>query len=133
MDKHAAKNKAQLGMNPATAQHRLRYDLLFRFAVGDGHKCFQCGNDLVRDDFSIEHKIPWLDSEDPVGLFFDLENIAFSHKSCNFRAARKPHQRFESEAERYKAELERKREKRLAIPAEERQKKRREQYLKYGT
>jgi hypothetical protein len=37
---------------------------------------------------SIEHKIPWLDSENPISLFFDLENIAFSHLSCNSSAAR---------------------------------------------
>ena len=38
---------------------------------------------------SIEHKIPWLDSDNPKELFFNLEkNIAFSHLSCNISAAR---------------------------------------------
>ena len=37
---------------------------------------------------SIDHKTPWLHSEDPRGLFFDIDNIAFSHKSCNYSAAR---------------------------------------------
>lgn len=36
----------------------------------------------------IEHKIPWLDSDKPKELFFDLENIGFSHLSCNIKARR---------------------------------------------
>jgi hypothetical protein len=39
-------------------------------------------------ELSIEHKIPWLDSEDPKDLFFNLNNIAFSHLTCNVKAAR---------------------------------------------
>lgn len=83
------KKETQLGMNPSTASHRLVKDLLFKFAVDSGHKCFRCGGELDRGTFSIEHKIPWLDSEDPVALYFDLENIAFSHNSCNVGARRK--------------------------------------------
>lgn len=44
---------------------------------------------MDRDTFSIEHKEAWLDSEDPVGMYFDLDNISFSHHSCNVRAARR--------------------------------------------
>ncbi len=44
---------------------------------------------MSRETFSIEHIVPWLDSDDPKGLFFDLNNIAFSHLSCNVGAARK--------------------------------------------
>ncbi|KKL25623.1 hypothetical protein LCGC14_2403400, partial [marine sediment metagenome] len=33
------------------------------------------------DDFTIEHKIPWLDNDSD--LFWDLDNIAFSHNRCN--------------------------------------------------
>jgi len=38
---------------------------------------------MTRENFTIEHKVPWLDSEDPVKMFFDLDNIAFSHHKCN--------------------------------------------------
>lgn len=76
-------------MNPSTASNRLVKDLLFKFAIESGHKCFQCGEDLCRDTFSIEHKEPWLDAENPLELYFDLNNIAFSHKVCNFSASRK--------------------------------------------
>lgn len=70
-------------MNPSTASNRLVKDLLFSFVQKEGHKCFHCGGEISREDFSIEHKIPWLDSDDPIGLFFDLDNIAFSHFKCN--------------------------------------------------
>lgn len=84
------KKHSQLGMNPSTASGRLLKDLLFKFAKDAGHVCHQCGKELDRESFSIEHKTPWLDSEDPQKLFFDLDNIAFSHKSCNIAAARRP-------------------------------------------
>lgn len=47
------------------------------------------GEKIQRNNLSIEHKIPWLNSENPQGLFFDLQNIAFSHLSCNVGAARR--------------------------------------------
>lgn len=83
------KKALQLGMNPSTASGRLVKDTLFRLAVEAGHTCFQCGEKLLRNSFSIEHKEPWLDSDDPKGNFFDQNNIAFSHLSCNAKAARK--------------------------------------------
>jgi len=58
---------------------------------------------MSRDTFSIEHKIPWLDSSDPVGLYFDLNNISFSHHSCNVRAARRPNKKYFSEEEKREA------------------------------
>ena len=80
----------QLGMDPGTASNRLKKTLLFEFAKRlDMHWCFQCGAEIEDcDKFTVEHKTPWLHSEDPKGLFFDIDNIAFSHKSCNYRAAR---------------------------------------------
>ena len=77
------KKTLQLGMNPSTASGRLVKDILFRLAIQAGHTCHRCGGDLDRETFSIEHKVAWLDSEDPVGLFFDQKNIAFSHLRCN--------------------------------------------------
>lgn len=87
------KKSVQLGMNPSTASARLLKDILFKFVFETGSdKCFHCGEPITRETLSIEHKTPWLDSEDPQGLFFDLENIAFSHLSCNSSAARKDRQ-----------------------------------------
>lgn len=81
------KKAQQLGMNPSTAQQRLVKDLLWEH-VASHTPCHRCGGDMSRDTFSIEHLVPWLDSEDPVGLFFDLENVGFSHLACNVGASR---------------------------------------------
>jgi len=84
------KKRMQLGMNPSTASGRLVKDVLFKLIeTTGGNVCFQCGEPMTRDTFSIEHKEPWLDSDDPVGVYFDLNNIAFSHHSCNSSAGRK--------------------------------------------
>lgn len=50
--------------------------------------CFRCGLPLSEDDFSVDHKEPWLHSENPLELFLNLNNIAFSHQKCNYRCAR---------------------------------------------
>ncbi|MAF04412.1 hypothetical protein [Herbaspirillum sp.] len=94
------KKSKQLGMSASTAAHRLRVDLLFKFAILSGHKCYHCNGDLVRETFSIEHKKAWLDSADPKAIFFDLDNIAFSHIGCNSANKRHPHQKYFSEDER---------------------------------
>lgn len=84
------KKSVQLGMNPSTASGRLLKDILFQLVCETGKdKCFHCGEKITRETLSIEHKTPWLDSDDPQGLFFDLDNIAFSHLLCNTKAARK--------------------------------------------
>ena len=84
------KKNAQLGMNNSTAAHRLRKDIMFKLlAKLEENICYQCKKSIESaNDLSVEHKIPWLDSEDPVKLFFDLDNIAFSHLSCNTAARR---------------------------------------------
>lgn len=84
------KKKKQLGMNPSTASARLVKDILWSLIAETGRdKCCKCGEQMERSTFSIEHITPWLDSGDPSGLFFDLENIGFSHLSCNFSDARR--------------------------------------------
>jgi len=72
-----------LGMNHSTAASKLRKMLLFKYVKLAGHDtCYKCGSKIESiDDFSIEHKKPWL-YENP-NLFWDLDNIAFSHMRCN--------------------------------------------------
>ena len=80
----------QLGMNASTASARLVKDLLYKLVVETGRNgCYRCGKPMSRGTFSIEHKTPWLHSDDPVRLYFDTENISFSHLSCNVGAARR--------------------------------------------
>jgi len=73
----------QLGMNPSTASNRLVKDILFNFIINSGHTCHRCNKKLTREDFSIEHIEPWLHTENPVELYFNLDNIAYSHSKCN--------------------------------------------------
>lgn len=79
----------QIGRPIGTAQHHLRrlimFDLVKRLNLDT---CFRCNAKIENvSQLSIEHKEPWLDN-DPK-LFWDLDNIAFSHLSCNIKAARK--------------------------------------------
>ena len=94
-----------LGMPIGTATRRLRKNLLFRLVKQLGMDgCYQCGRPIEAvEDLSIEHKLPWQSAPDPVGAFFDLDNIAFSHISCNIAAGVKPNKRFASAAEQSRA------------------------------
>lgn len=91
MEKGALKKAAQLGMPHGTAIHKLRKSIIFNLIKQlNQDTCFQCGEKIESEnELSVEHKIPYLDSENPVELFFDLNNIAFSHLVCNIGAARK--------------------------------------------
>ena len=94
------KKAKQLGMNPSTASHRLVKDILFTLIAAYDDTCCRCGEPMSRDTFSIEHKEAWLDSEDPVGLYFDMDNIDFSHLSCNIAAARRPNKKYHTAEEK---------------------------------
>lgn len=91
MTKSNEKKKNQLGSDAGTLAHQLKKDILFHYIKkADENICYQCGLKICNvSELSIEHKIPWLDSLNPKKLFFDLDNIAFSHLSCNVGARRK--------------------------------------------
>ena len=79
-------NKAkaeQLGMPWGTAANRLRKQILFALLVRYGdNTCYRCGEEINDvSDLTVEHKEPWF-NVDPE-LFWDLDNIAFSHAKCN--------------------------------------------------
>lgn len=77
--------RKQLGMPFGTAAGQLRKSLLFQYVkLAKGAICFHCNKPIdTIEEFSIEHKIPWLHSGNARKLFFDLNNIAFSHLFCN--------------------------------------------------
>jgi hypothetical protein len=78
------KRKAQtLGMSHGAARNRLVKSIMFRQAQLLGQDiCFKCKEVILSiDELSIEHIQPWEGVS--VELFFDLENIAFSHLRCN--------------------------------------------------
>lgn len=88
--KSNAKKNEQLGIAYGTAVHHLRKKIMLALLIELGKNfCFQCGCEIESEsDLSIEHKIPWLDSDNPSQLFWDLDNIAFSHLKCNVAASR---------------------------------------------
>lgn len=85
MSENSEKSK-QLGMSFSTASSKLRKEIMFRLVQKCGLDiCYRCNEKIENvDDFSIEHKEPWLHSEEPNKLFFDMNNIAFSHTHCNY-------------------------------------------------
>jgi hypothetical protein len=77
------KKTATLGMPHGTANSRLKKNILFHLLKKlKENVCFVCSKDIeVVEDLSIEHKLPWEGRS--AELFWDLENIAFSHLRCN--------------------------------------------------
>jgi len=85
------KMKQMLGMSQGTAANRLRKAIMFQL-VQETNKdvCYQCEKKIeTLSQFSIEHMEPWQKADDPKHAFFDLNNISFSHLSCNARAGEK--------------------------------------------
>ena len=78
----------QLGMSAGSAAHQLTRILLFGYIQRNNENiCYRCGSVIETfAEFSIEHKEPWRNVSSE--LFWDLNNVAFSHKVCNTRAAR---------------------------------------------
>ena len=85
-----AEKEKQLGMPLGTAANQLKKAIMFQLVKEAGlGKCFQCGQSIQTiEEFTIEHKKPWIHSSDPKAAYFDLNNIAFSHASCNSGARR---------------------------------------------
>lgn len=83
MSKREDEIKSELGVSIGTAANRLRKMIMFDMARKlDMLDCFKCGKPIeTPEEFSIEHMIPWLHN-DP-NLFWDLDNIAFSHLKCH--------------------------------------------------
>lgn len=83
MNKSNERKNATLGMSHSTATNRLRKNILFHLLKKhDENVCFKCSKLIEKvEDLSVEHKKPWegISAE----LFWDIENIAFSHIFCN--------------------------------------------------
>jgi DNA-binding CsgD family transcriptional regulator len=81
------KKKKLLGMSHGKAAHRLWRAIMFRLIQQTKQDtCYRCNKPIeTLEEFSIEHKEPWQHAKNPREVFFDLNNIAFSHKICNSR------------------------------------------------
>lgn len=80
---------SELGMLPATAMSKLRKVVFFnQLKKHNENVCVRCGQEIVSpNELSIEHIKPWEGIS--VELFWDLNNVAFSHLKCNV-----PHNRW---------------------------------------
>lgn len=82
------KKNSQLGMSFSVATVKLLRHIVFS---NSNKECYRCGKSLDINDFSLDHKVSWLDSSHPIDLFFDVTNVALSHRECNSRASRLKH------------------------------------------
>ena len=87
MNKDNLKKNNQLKMSYGKANNILKKDIMFYLAKKlKMDACFRCKKKIkLIEEFSIDHKVDWLDSDNPRELFFNIENIAFSHLSCNIQ------------------------------------------------
>jgi len=72
-----------LGIPPGTAFARLKKQILFSLLKKYKENfCFRCQNEITNvSELTIDHKEPWEGID--VELFWDLDNISFSHSRCN--------------------------------------------------
>lgn len=72
-----------LGMPHGTAANKLRKNVLFRqLQKHNENVCVRCSKMIQSsDELSIEHIKPWEGIS--ASLFWDLDNVAFSHMKCN--------------------------------------------------
>ena len=76
----------QLGMSFSTAQIKLiKMKLLETLIKHEENICYRCDKSInfIRD-LSIDHKKDWYKNK--TEMFWDLDNVAFSHRLCNSRA-----------------------------------------------
>ena len=129
------KMKAEaLGMSYGAACNRLRKTILFSLICRlDLNTCFQCDGEILSvADLSIEHKEPWARAENPVESFFSLDNISFSHLSCNISAANAGRRMYHTPEEEQEGYNRRSREYRARTPVEVKKKRRVERYKRTG-
>ena len=82
MNKDKRKGQVLGSASFSTANYRMQRQLLFHLLKKHGENvCFRCGGRIeTYTDMTIDHKKPWLEDS---SLFWDMENIAFSHSACN--------------------------------------------------
>lgn len=72
-----------LGMPFGTAKARLMKAILLKVLTDNGlNLCYRCQSPISSErELSIEHKVAWESKN--ADVFWDLDNIAFSHVLCN--------------------------------------------------
>lgn len=85
MTKSNQRKSEVLGMPFGTACYKLRRMVMFSLLQRHEENVrYKCGKAILSaEDLTLEHKETWLDGG--AALFWDLGNIAFSHKQCNLK------------------------------------------------
>jgi hypothetical protein len=83
------KETVALGLPVSKASHTLKKRLFFNFLKQlNLDICYRCNNKILSaEELSVDHKIEW--RYDKPELFWDLNNIAYSHRKCNKPRSRK--------------------------------------------
>lgn len=91
MNNYAKRRDKQLGRSYGSCRNQLDRLILFHYIKKYKENfCYRCKREIKSiNDFSIEHKIIWVDSDNPKELFWSMDNIAFSHRKCNSLSRRK--------------------------------------------
>ena len=74
-----------LGVKAGKALGVLKKAIMFSLVIETGRNiCYRCGEEIINtNEFSIEHIENWILSNNPKDRFYNLKNIAFSHRKCN--------------------------------------------------
>ena|SRR5579872_4883064 len=77
------KEEKCLGMSAGKAAHILKKSLFLKLLQQTNNDiCFRCKTKIqTAAELSIDHKIDW--RYDKVDLYWNLDNIAYSHRKCN--------------------------------------------------
>lgn len=84
-DNSTKKKHDVLGVSISSASYKLRKMVLFDILRRHNENiCYRCGKTIDNvDELSMDHKIDWLNAPNAKELFWDMDNIAFSHLKCN--------------------------------------------------
>ena len=82
MAEYTKQKKDQLGKSISAARAILLKQILWRYLDSAGDVlCFRCSERMSSNDFTLDHVEPWWNSSSD--LFWDLDNVRFSHHRCN--------------------------------------------------
>jgi len=89
MSKSTDKKREILKESYGKANAKLKKSIMFMLAQKCGmDTCYRCGKRILTvGEFSVDHMEDWLNSDNPSELFYNLENISFSHLPCNVLAS----------------------------------------------
>lgn len=86
---NSKKHANSIGYKQIPHANRVLYKILvFEYSKKLGLcTCYRCGETLELGDFTIDHIRNWRNQSNAKELFFDPDNIRFSHHGCNSKAA----------------------------------------------